>query len=49
MTQLAVRRALISVYDKTGLEDLGLALQAAGVQVANRPSEVPGLVRAALG
>ena len=25
------------------------ALQAAGVQVANRPSEVPGLVRAALG
>ncbi|MBA3252615.1 MAG: bifunctional phosphoribosylaminoimidazolecarboxamide formyltransferase/IMP cyclohydrolase [Geodermatophilaceae bacterium] len=38
MTQLAVRRALISVYDKTGLEDLGLALQAAGVQIVSTGS-----------
>ena len=38
MTQLAVRRALISVYDKTGLDDLAAGLHAAGVEIVSTGS-----------
>ena len=38
MTTLPVRRALVSVYDKTGLDDLGRALAAAGVEVVSTGS-----------
>ena len=30
-----IRRALVSVYDKTGLEELGHALAAAGVELVS--------------
>jgi phosphoribosylaminoimidazolecarboxamide formyltransferase/IMP cyclohydrolase len=33
-----IRRALVSVYDKTGLEELGIALAAAGVQIVSTGS-----------
>ena len=33
MDRIAIRRALVSVYDKTGLADLGRALADAGVEV----------------
>ncbi len=35
---LPIRRALVSVYDKTGLEELGAALQRAGVEVVSTGS-----------
>lgn len=35
MTRIAIRRALVSVYDKTGLEDLARALHAAGVEIVS--------------
>ena len=35
---LPIKRALVSVYDKTGLEELGAALQAAGVEVVSTGS-----------
>jgi phosphoribosylaminoimidazolecarboxamide formyltransferase/IMP cyclohydrolase len=35
LTKVAIRRALISVYDKTGLADLAVALHAAGVQIVS--------------
>ena len=35
MSQIPFRRALISVYDKTGLEDLALGLHAAGVEIVS--------------
>ena len=38
MTQIAVRRALVSVYDKTGLEELGRGLAKAGVEVVSTGS-----------
>jgi phosphoribosylaminoimidazolecarboxamide formyltransferase/IMP cyclohydrolase len=39
MTELRpIRRALISVYDKTGLDDLARALGAAGVQIVSTGS-----------
>ncbi|WP_150236674.1 bifunctional phosphoribosylaminoimidazolecarboxamide formyltransferase/IMP cyclohydrolase [Nocardiopsis quinghaiensis] len=38
MTQQAIRRALISVYDKTGLEELGIGLAEAGVEVVSTGS-----------
>ncbi|MFF5446057.1 bifunctional phosphoribosylaminoimidazolecarboxamide formyltransferase/IMP cyclohydrolase [Streptomyces sp. NPDC012888] len=37
-TQRAIRRALISVYDKTGLEDLARGLHAAGVSLVSTGS-----------
>ena len=37
-TQIPIRRALVSVYDKTGLEELGRGLAAAGVQVVSTGS-----------
>jgi hypothetical protein len=47
VTQQPVRRALISVYDKTGLEELGYGLAEAGVHpgLINGLSE-PRLARA---
>ena len=36
--QIPIRRALVSVYDKTGLEDLGRGLATAGVQVVSTGS-----------
>jgi phosphoribosylaminoimidazolecarboxamide formyltransferase/IMP cyclohydrolase len=38
MTTIAVRRALISVYDKTGLEDLAQGLHDAGVEIVSTGS-----------
>jgi phosphoribosylaminoimidazolecarboxamide formyltransferase/IMP cyclohydrolase len=38
VTGVEIRRALISVYDKTGLEELGTALHAAGVQIVSTGS-----------
>ena len=38
MTQLAVRRALISVYDKTGIDELAAGLHAAGVEIVSTGS-----------
>ncbi|GAA5043210.1 phosphoribosylaminoimidazolecarboxamide formyltransferase/IMP cyclohydrolase [Thermocatellispora tengchongensis] len=35
MTRIAVRRALIAVYDKTGLEELARGLDAAGVEIVS--------------
>src|SRR5206468_5249437 len=38
MTRIAVRRALISVYDKTGLDELARGLHEAGVQIVSTGS-----------
>ncbi len=38
MTKVAIARALISVYDKTGLEDLAGALHRAGVEIVSTGS-----------
>ena len=38
MTQIPVKRALVSVYDKTGLEELGRGLAAAGVEIVSTGS-----------
>ncbi|MDX6332913.1 MAG: phosphoribosylaminoimidazolecarboxamide formyltransferase / cyclohydrolase [Streptosporangiaceae bacterium] len=38
MTRVAIRRALISVYDKTGLDDLARSLHAAGVEIVSTGS-----------
>jgi phosphoribosylaminoimidazolecarboxamide formyltransferase/IMP cyclohydrolase len=38
VTRIAVRRALISVYDKTGLDELARGLHAAGVQIVSTGS-----------
>jgi phosphoribosylaminoimidazolecarboxamide formyltransferase/IMP cyclohydrolase len=38
MTQIAVRRALVSVYDKTGLIELARGLHAAGVEIVSTGS-----------
>ena len=35
LTQVAIRRALISVYDKTGLAELATALHAAGAEIVS--------------
>ena len=35
VTQIPIRRALISVYDKTGLEELACGLHAAGVEIVS--------------
>lgn len=37
-TRAPIRRALVSVYDKTGLEELGRALAAAGVEIVSTGS-----------
>ena len=38
MTRVAIRRALISVYDKTGLSDLARSLHGAGVEIVSTGS-----------
>ncbi len=38
MTRIEVRRALVSVYDKTGLADLATGLHAAGVEIVSTGS-----------
>jgi len=38
VTQIAIRRALISVYDKTGIEDLARGLHRAGVEIVSTGS-----------
>jgi len=38
LTRIPIRRALISVYDKTGLEDLASGLHAAGVEIVSTGS-----------
>jgi phosphoribosylaminoimidazolecarboxamide formyltransferase / IMP cyclohydrolase len=38
LTRIAIRRALISVYDKTGLEELASGLDAAGVEIISTGS-----------
>jgi phosphoribosylaminoimidazolecarboxamide formyltransferase/IMP cyclohydrolase len=38
MSKRPIKRALVSVYDKTGLDDLGKALSAAGVEVVSTGS-----------
>ncbi|MFN2561160.1 MAG: bifunctional phosphoribosylaminoimidazolecarboxamide formyltransferase/IMP cyclohydrolase [Jatrophihabitans sp.] len=38
MTKIAVRRALVSVYDKTGLEELARGLHEAGVEIVSTGS-----------
>ena len=38
MTTIAIRRALISVYDKTGVQDLARGLHAAGVEIVSTGS-----------
>ncbi len=38
MTKIAITRALVSVYDKTGLEDLARGLHEAGVQIVSTGS-----------
>src|SRR5258708_19713681 len=38
MTKVAISRALISVYDKTGLDDLARALHQAGVEIVSTGS-----------
>jgi phosphoribosylaminoimidazolecarboxamide formyltransferase/IMP cyclohydrolase len=38
LSKIAVRRALVSVYDKTGLEDLGQGLAKAGVEIVSTGS-----------
>ena len=43
-----VRRALVSVYDKTGLEDLGQVLHAAGVEIVSTGSTAARLSQAGI-
>ena len=38
VNQIPIRRALISVYDKTGLEELASGLHAAGVEIVSTGS-----------
>ena len=44
--RLTIKRALVSVYDKTGLEDLGRALVEAGVEVVSTGSTAQRLAEA---
>lgn len=46
MTQRAIRRALISVYDKTGLEGLSAGLAQAGVEIVSTGSTAARLRKA---
>ncbi len=46
--RLPIRRALVSVYDKTGLVELGEALAAAGVEIVSTGSTVGILAEAGL-
>jgi phosphoribosylaminoimidazolecarboxamide formyltransferase / IMP cyclohydrolase len=46
--KVAIARALISVYDKTGLEDLGRALHRAGVEIVSTGSTAAAISAAGL-
>src|SRR4051794_28709452 len=48
MTQIPVRRALISVYDKTGLLELARGLQEAGVQIVSTGSTAGTIAEAGI-
>jgi len=48
VSRVAIRRALISVYDKGGLTELAAALQAAGVQIVSTGSTAATLAAAGL-
>lgn len=47
-TQRPVRRALISVYDKTGLEELASGLHAAGVELVSTGSTAKTIAAASI-
>ena len=49
MSTIPVKRALVSVYDKTGLEELGRGLAAAGVEVVSTGSTAARLRDAGVG
>ncbi len=46
MTQIPIRRALISVYDKTGLEELASGLHTAGVDIISTGSTAAAIAAA---
>ena len=46
MTRIPIRRALISVYDKTGLADLARALQEAGTEIISTGSTAKAIEQA---
>ena len=46
MTRVAIRRALISVYDKTGLADLARALHKCGVEIVSTGSTAATIAEA---
>jgi phosphoribosylaminoimidazolecarboxamide formyltransferase/IMP cyclohydrolase len=46
VTNVAIRRALISVYDKTGLAELAAGLQAAGVEIVSTGSTAAAIAAA---
>jgi phosphoribosylaminoimidazolecarboxamide formyltransferase/IMP cyclohydrolase len=46
LTQIPIRRALISVYDKAGLEDLARGLHAAGVEITSTGSTAKAIAAA---
>nr|WP_239543601.1 bifunctional phosphoribosylaminoimidazolecarboxamide formyltransferase/IMP cyclohydrolase [Glutamicibacter nicotianae] len=48
MDKVAIRRALISVYDKTGLEELAAGLHAAGVQLVSTGSTAKKIAAAGI-
>ena len=48
MTRVAIRRALISVYDKSGLAELATALHSAGVQIVSTGSTAATIAAAGL-
>ncbi|MBO0820945.1 MAG: bifunctional phosphoribosylaminoimidazolecarboxamide formyltransferase/IMP cyclohydrolase, partial [Nocardiopsaceae bacterium] len=49
MTRIPIKRALVSVYDKTGLEDLARALHAAGIQIVSTGSTAGRIEAAGVG
>jgi phosphoribosylaminoimidazolecarboxamide formyltransferase/IMP cyclohydrolase len=48
MTRVAIRRALVSVYDKTGLDELASALHLAGVEIVSTGSTAAAIVAAGI-
>jgi phosphoribosylaminoimidazolecarboxamide formyltransferase/IMP cyclohydrolase len=48
MTRIAVRRALVSVYDKTGLEELARGLHEAGVEIVSTGSTAATIAAAGI-
>src|SRR5215469_998558 len=48
LTKVAIKRALISVYDKTGLADLAAALHAGGVQLVSTGSTAAAIAAAGI-